>query len=110
MADSYDMENAKVLADLVVDPETPEALRVKIIRKLLETIDRGNFFDTILNEKLSFGACPNCKHENHWVIPEDELNQMGWATHEKDDRVPRTTRVKDCSKWQQACKKKKITL
>jgi hypothetical protein len=87
-----------------------EALRVKIIRKLLETIDRGNFFDTILNEKLSFGACPNCKHENHWVIPEEELNQLGWATHEKDERVKRVTKAKDCPKWQQACSKKRITL
>ena len=105
-----DKANAEVLADLLADPQTTENLRVKIIIKLSETREGQDFFKTMYEEKLSYGACPCCNHENHWAIPEDVLNIMGWVTHEKDPEVPVATNAESCPEFQEACKKKKTTI
>lgn len=103
-------ENARTIAELISDPDTLPSLRVKLIQKLLETTRSDNFFKTIFDHKMSFGKCPNCDHESHWLVPEVELNKMGWATHEKDKRVPQFTDSKICALWEQACRKKKINV
>lgn len=105
-----DAENAKALVDLIADPDTPETLRVKLIRKILEARHTDNFFKTIFEERLSYGKCPNCNHLSHWVIPEVELNKLGWVSSEKDSRVSQFTDAKSCQKWEQACSKKKINV
>lgn len=102
-----DQASAKTLADLLSDPETNETLRIRIINKLLQSVKSENFFQTIYNEKLSYGKCPKCSHENHWIIPEVELNKMGWVSNEQDDRISRFTDKKSCKKWEESCKKKK---
>jgi hypothetical protein len=107
---SVNAENAKVLAELVIDPATPEALRIKILNKLLEASEGSSFFRTMFEEKLSYAACPDCGHENHWLIPEDELNKMGYVSHEKDQRVPLSTTSESCQVWEEACAKKKVTI
>lgn len=107
-SDTLDAQNAAVLAELVCDPLTTEHVRVQILNKLLENKRNDNFFVTMFNEQLSLGKCPKCEHKNHWLIPEDDLNQMGWVTHEKDKNVKRHTTAKDCPKYQEACSKKKI--
>ncbi len=107
---SLDETNAQVIADMISDPDTPDQLRVSLINKLLDSRKSENFFATMLAERLSYGACPECQHINHWLIPENDLNQMGFISHEEDDRVGRTTTSKDCPRWQEACKKKKITI
>lgn len=108
--DHLDAQNASVLAEIVVDPMTSDSLRVQILNKLLEIVEGQTFFQTILRENLSHGACPNCGHTNHWLVPEDELAQMKWVTHEKDPRVSRMTDKKSCKKWAESCKKKKVTV
>lgn len=108
--DHLDAQNAAVLAEIVVDPLTTDALRVSILNKLLEVVEGQTFFQTILRENLSFGACPSCGHENHWLVPEDELAQMKWITHEQDPRVHRETNKQLCNKWAESCKKKKVTI
>lgn len=105
---SVNAENAKVLAELVIEPTTPEALRIKILNKLLEASEGSSFFRTMFEEKLSFAECPECGHENHWLIPEDELNKMGYVSHERDSRVPRATNSETCTSWEEACAKKKV--
>lgn len=110
MSGFLDAENAKVIADMIADPDTPDHLRVQMINRLLESKKSENFFSTMFEEKLSFGACPNCNHENHWLIPEDYLNQIGFVTHERDSRVKRTTGPQDCPKWMQACRKRKANV
>jgi hypothetical protein len=105
-----DAANAEVIADLVADPDTPDFLRVQMINKMLESRKAENFFAAMLSESLSYGACPECGHENHWLIPENDLNQMGWVSCEEDPRVKRMTTVKDCERWQEACAKKRITI
>ena len=109
--DRIDRSNADVMADLIADSQTPDQLRVRIIEKLLDQREGQDFFKTMFEEGLSFGKCPDCEHQNHWAIPEDTLNQMGWVTHEKDDRVlaERVTED-DCSRFSEACKKKKIVI
>ena len=102
--------NAAAMADIVVDAETPEALRVQVITKMLEGLENDNFFETVFKENLSLGECPGCGHINHWVIPEDELNRMGFVSHEEDERVPQKTDAVSCESWQQACKKKKVSI
>ncbi len=104
---SLDEENAKILAELVVDPQTTESLRVKILNKLLEKKFDQNFFDLIMNEMLDYGSCPHCNYETHWLTPEAELNQRGWISFEKDSRVKRHTTAKDCPTYQECCAKKK---
>lgn len=108
--ESLEQANARTLAELAVDSETSEDLRVKIIQKLLENTQNNNFFGTMFNELLSFGACPNCNHENHFLIPENNLNEFGWLTHQKDNRVKAQTKKKDCPKYAESCKKKKISI
>lgn len=105
-----DTENARVLADLLADPDTQESVRIAVIKKLLSSIHSDNFFQTIKDQKLDYGACPNCGHENHWLIPEVELNKMGYVTHEVDTRVSQFTTEKSCPKWQQACHKRKLSV
>lgn len=105
-----DAKNAAVLADLVVEPTTPESLKVQILNKLLEGAQSDNFFDAIFKEKLDMGSCPKCGHLNHWLIPEDELNKRGVVSSELDPRVPLATDESNCPQWQEACKKKKITI
>ena len=108
--DHLDAANASVLAEIIVDPLTSDALRVSILNKLLEIVEGQTFFQTIMKEKLSFGACPGCGHENHWLVPDTELAQIGWVTHEKDASVPRHTTKETCKTWSEACSKKKITI
>lgn len=107
-AEFLEAANAQVIADMVADPDTPEHLRVRMLNKLLEARTNDTFFATMFTESLSFGTCPKCDHKNHWLVPEEDLNQMGWVTHEEDDRVKRITTQVDCPHWQQACKKKKV--
>jgi len=107
--DLLNSENADVLVDIVVDPKTTEHLRVKTLNKLLEGRENQNFFQTMFEEKMSYGACPHCQHENHWLIPENDLNVMGWVTHEIDPRVPKNTKANTCTDYREACAKKKIS-
>lgn len=102
-------ENAKILADLVVDPMTTESLRIKILNKLLERKFDQNFFDLIMKEELDFGACPCCGYESHWLVPETELNQRGWVSYIKDSRVHQNTTAEICPQFQESCTKKKVT-
>ncbi len=108
-------DNAKILADLIVDPQTTDYLRVKIIKEILASREGQTFFKTMFEEAMSAGECPECQHMNHWAIPEVDLNQMDWVTHLRDDRVPENTRTAEgspeiCDEWQEACKKKKVIL
>ena len=107
---SVNAENAKVLAELVIEPTTPEALRIKILNKLLEASEGSSFFRTMFDEKLSLAECPDCGHSNHWLIPEDVLNSFGWVSSEKDSRVPAFTNKETCQTWEEACGKKRITV
>lgn len=108
--DSLERENAEVLADLIVNPNTSDTLRVQILNKLLDQTDAENFFETIFEEKLTYGECPNCGHENHWGVPEEDLNKLGYVTHQLDERVQRQTTEEDCPVYQEACSKKKMTI
>ena len=83
MAD-LDAANAATLVEMVVEPYTPDPLRIQILNKLLEGMESENFFDTIYTENLDVGECPHC--------------------------VPQTTTSEEGPQWQQACKKKKITV
>jgi len=102
-------ENAKVLAEIVSDPLTSEHIRIQVINKLLESNKDKNFFDTMFEELMSVGECPNCQHVNHWLIPEDTLNQLGVVTSEIDSRVKPHTTIADCPELQEACLKKKVS-
>lgn len=102
--------DAKVMADLIADPETSEHLRITIINKLLDTQESEDFFPTLMEENMSRGECPECGHDNHFLIPEDVLNKMGWVTHEKDPKVSEHTTEETCPQWQQSCRKKKISV
>ena len=105
----FDEANAKILTEMLVDPKTPEANRLQIINELNEEAKTSTFFEAMFNEMLSWGKCPHCCHENHWLIPEDDLSQMGWVTHEKDDRVPRNTDIRSCPEFAEACSKKRTS-
>ena len=104
------VRNAAILADLVVDPVTSSHLQVQIIKKLLEGKESPDFFPTIFEEKLSYGACPTCSFETHWLIPEDILNKYNWISFKKDSRIKENTTIDDCEKYQEACLKKKIDI
>ena len=108
--DSLEKDNAEILAALIVDPNTSDALRVNILNKLLDSTEADNFFETIVKEDLSLGACPNCGHENHWLVPEEDLNRFGVVAYENDPRVKRMTDKNDCERWQEACAKKKVSI
>ena len=63
------------------------------------------------HDQGDYWECPTCKHQNHWAVPEDVLNQMGWVTHENDDRViSERVEEKDCNQFAEACKKKKVVV
>jgi len=102
--------NTSILAELVADPSTTDHLRVSIINKLLEGKDGQNFFTSMFEEGLSFGSCPSCGHEQHWLIPEDNLNEMGWVTYKKDSRVLQHPTKDDCKTYAEACQKKKVSI
>ena len=101
--------NAAVLVELITAPDVTETLRISAMEKLTANNDDTDFFRTMLEGSLTKGTCPHCNHENHWLIPEEDLNQMGYVSREEDDRVPETTNAKSCELFQQACLKKKIT-
>jgi len=107
--DDFDEANASALSEMIVDPVTSEPVKLQIINMILEAAKNLTFFETMLKEEMTKAKCPHCKHVNHWLIPEDELNQMGWVTHEKDKRVSRHTTVETCEEYAEACSKKKVT-
>lgn len=108
--DTLITENAKILASIVVDPQTTENVRIQIINKLLEdAISDSSFFSTMFDEKMSYEPCPHCGHMNHWLIPEDALNTMGYVTSKEDPEVNVYTTAQDCEEYQEACIKKKVT-
>jgi hypothetical protein len=106
---ALDEANAAVLVELITGANMSETLRIQAMEKLTSSKDADSFFQTMLEEKLSYGACPHCDHKNHWLIPEDDLNQMGYVSKDEDERVPEHTDAESCEKYQQACLKKKIT-
>lgn len=108
--DSLEKDNAEILAQLIVAPETSDNLRVTILNKLLDSTAADNFFETMVKEDLSFGDCPNCGHKNHWLVPEEDLNRFGHVSYEEDPRVKRMTTEDDCPRWQEACSKKKVNI
>lgn len=110
MADNlsdFHKENAEILLALALDESTTEHTRIQIFTKLLENKKDSNFFETMFRELMSYGPCPECGHENHWLIPEDDLNQMGYITSKHDPRVKAHTTADDCPEYQEACVKKK---
>lgn len=102
-------ENASALIEIVLDPSTPDHVRIKALNALTEASDNNSFFDLLLENNMDYAPCPHCQHENHWLIPEVELNQRGVFTFEKDPKVKKNTTIDDCEKYQQACGKLKIT-
>lgn len=106
---SLSQDNAKALIELVLDPDTPDSIKIKIMNQLVDATGPDTFFDLLLEENLDVGVCPHCGHENHWAIPEVELNQRGIFTYEKDERVKKNTTAEDCPSYQQACHKLKLT-
>lgn len=109
MIDGFDEANASALAEMLVDPTTSEAVRLQIINELNEASKDNTFFEAMFSEALSLGACPSCHHKNHWLVPEDDLAQMGWVTAKEDPRVPAATTKKECVEFEEACAKKKVT-
>lgn len=107
---SMEKDNAAILAELIVDPNTTDSLRVNILNKLLDSTEADNFFETMVKEDLSFGACPECGHKNHWLVPEEDLNRFNFVSYEADPRVKRMTTAADCPRWQEACAKKKVSI
>jgi phage FluMu protein Com len=107
--DDFDEANAAALAEMVADQQTSEPVRLQIINEILEASVNETFFEKMFAEDLSLAKCPHCKHENHWLIPEDDLNQIGWVTSDKDSRVPKHTSEDLCSEYAEACSKKKVT-
>lgn len=103
-----DKENAEVFTELIVSPDTNDPLRTSIIEKILESREGQGYFKTMLEENLSAGECPGCGHLNHWLIPEETLNSMGYVTHEHDSRVAATPNAEVCSTFEEACPKKKV--
>lgn len=107
--ESVEAEISSVLAELVLDENTTEHIRVQILNKLLQDKTNQSFFDTILEEDLDVGECPYCGHQNHWLVPEEDLNQRGIVTYEEDPRVKKNTTAQDCGEFQEACAKKKVS-
>jgi hypothetical protein len=108
--DGFNEDNAKALTQILVNPATPESVRLQIINELNESEKSNSFFETMFNELLTVGRCPCCAHENHWLVPEDDLSQMGWVTPEKDNRVSKHTDKKSCPEFAEACAKKKTAV
>ena len=107
--DSTEDELLKILADLVTDEGTTDHLRVMIIRKIMESREGQSFFRTMFEEGISKGKCPECDHENYWLIPEDSLNELGWVTSKEDSRVTKHPTKEECEEFQESCMKKKVT-
>lgn len=105
--DGFDEQNAAILAEMLVDLQTSESVRLQIINELNEAAKTTDFFEVMFNEMLSFCACPTCGHENHWLVPEDRLNTFGWVSSQNDPRVKALTTAKDCETFEEACHKKK---
>jgi hypothetical protein len=110
LIEDFDEQNAAALAELLVDPSTSESVRLQIINELNEASKSETFFEAMFNEALTLGACPCCHHENHWLVPEDVLNQMGWVTSKEDNRVKTHTDSKDCPEFAEACSKKRVSV
>tara|TARA_R110000751_G_scaffold145140_1_gene248834 strand:- start:231 stop:587 length:357 start_codon:yes stop_codon:yes gene_type:complete len=107
--EQFDEANAAALADMLVDSQTSENVRIQIINELNNADNSNSFFETMFKEQLSLANCPNCLHTNHWLIPEDNLNQYGHVTSQEDSRVKPHTTKDDCPEYQEACAKKKVT-
>jgi hypothetical protein len=105
----FDEDNAKALSEMLADPVTSENVRLQIIQTLMDEGKDDTFFETMYKELMSLSKCPMCSHENHWLVPEDDLNQFGWVSFEKDPRVKRNPTIKDCPEFQEACNKKRVT-
>ena len=110
MARDLDADNAKRLVGILMDPTTPSSVSVQILDRLLESSRSENFFMTIYEEALSLGPCPDCGHENHWLVPEVDLNRLGWVTHLKDPRAQQATTKDTCARYEEACSKKKVNV
>jgi hypothetical protein len=106
---AMDEANAAVLVELITGANISENLRIQAMEKLTASKANDSFFQTMLEEDLTAGECPYCQHKNHWLVPEEALNQMSYVSKEEDDRVPETTDEKSCPEFQQACLKKKCT-
>ena len=109
---SYDLKtldehNISIFAELLVSDSTPDSLRIRIINRLMEVKENQSFFETMVEENISYRECPCCGHLNHWLVPEDALNELGWVTSKRDPLVKEHTTKEDCSLWQESCKKKK---
>jgi hypothetical protein len=100
-------QNAAVLAEIVTDPLTTEATRVEILNMLSQLGVSETFFQEAFKLALSFGECPICGHEDHWLIPPDELAILGWIVEDEDPRVKRNVSADDCPRYAQACPKRK---
>lgn len=103
-----DEDNAEVFSELIVEPSTPDNLRVSIIEKILEAREGQDFFKTMFEENLSVGECPCCNFKTHWLIPEDNLNQMGYVTYKVDSGIAKVTNINTCPTYMESCKKRKI--
>ena len=99
--------NAAVLVEIITGANISENLRISAMTKLMDTKEDQTFFRTMFEENLTKGVCPHCDHTNHWLIPENDLNEMGYVSMEEDERVPETTDEENCSEWQESCLKKK---
>ena len=108
--DDLNDKNAAALVELLLSQETPDNTQFNIIAHLVNSRKGQGFHKTIFEELLSFGKCPKCNHGNHWLVPEDELNKMGYVTYQKDPRVPEQTNVENCPDYQEACKKRKVSV
>jgi hypothetical protein len=109
LMDDFDEQNAAALAEMLADPQTSEAVRLQIINEILESERGASFFDLMVQESMTLGNCPNCKHRNHWLVPEEELNIRGWITHEEDSRCHQHTNEEICPEFSEACMKKRVT-
>jgi hypothetical protein len=105
----FDEENARALAEMLADQMTTEPVRLQIINSLLEAGKDDTFFETMFKEGMSHASCPFCAHDTYFLIPEDDLNIMGWVSSEKDTRVVANPTILDCPEFQESCKKKKTT-
>jgi hypothetical protein len=102
--------NAKVLAELLTSEKVSPFKRQEIIDKLNEDLENRTFFQTMFEESLSYGECPECNLKTHWAIPENNLNEMGHVSHEQDPRIPKKTNKKVCPEFHESCLKKKISV
>ena len=107
---SEEVLTMEALISIVVSERTPDANRILAINRLLEIRKKTtNFFETIVDSKLTYGACPHCNHANHWLVMESELNMQGIITSEIDPRVPRYTSEESCPELHEACSKRKVS-